>query len=129
MLFKNWIIAVIITFLILVFASIGQSDMILENTGKEKMTVWVYWINHPYGCQTDMYGVTRCEYALAVGEMEPGKVWKVLKGPGWWTPGNVYLIIWRKPLETENFYAKRFMVTDYLVQIYMNQNAFGEAYK
>lgn len=107
----------------------AHADVILENTGQEKLNVFVYWTNHPYGCQTDFYGVTRCSYALAVGEMTPGKRWTVLEGD-WWKPGREFMIVFQSPSHLGDFqYIKFFTITENLEQVYMNQNAFGLAWK
>lgn len=118
---------ILITILFLLFASFAQADIILENTGQEKLTVYVYWINHPYGCH-EVLGVLKCDFAFAVGDMSPGKRWIVAQG-NYWTPGNQFLILWQKPLSSDIVRSQRFEVTDYLIQVYSNQNATGFAFK
>ena len=115
----------------LLYTCIGHAhaDLVLENTGQQKMVAYVYWVNHPYGCRS-VFGSLKCEVAVVVGEMEPGKKWTVLKNYHW-TPGKIFVVVFQKPtyLDDGFIYMKRFTVTEDLAQVYMNQNAFGLAWK
>lgn len=131
MLFNKWWKILLILLLMLIYTCIGNAhaDIILENTGKEKLIAYVYWKNHPYGCYYVRGIGPKCNLAVAVGEMNPGKVWKVLEG--YFEPGRTFVIVFQRPtyLDDGFIYMQEFTVTENLAQVYMNQNAFGLAWK
>lgn len=115
--------------MVMVMVSAAQADVILENTGQDKLIAYVYWVNHPYGCYWVKGIGPKCEFALAVGEMNPGHRWKVLEGH--FKPGRTFVIVFQRPTHLDDgfIYMKKFTVTENLAQVYMNQNAFGLAWK
>ena len=69
------------------------ADIILHNTTKDKLEVRVEWVNPPDKLRIDPITGRRffAKYEIAVGEMVPGKKWKLK----WDTKeGEIFIIRW-----------------------------------
>lgn len=72
--------------------SFCYADLILHNTTKETVEVRVEWVNPPdHLIDGSIFGRFNSKYEIAVGEMEPGRRWKLK-----WEieEGEIFIIRW-----------------------------------
>ncbi len=75
------------------------ADLILHNTTKDTVNVRVEWVNPPNIIIVDpVTGRFIEKYEIAIGEMDPGKKWKLL----WDTEeGEIFIIRWTTDMYTK----------------------------